>query len=95
MLRKGSGFSAEDRNPEGVNMPTTEPLLAGIVPFGLYTLPAFYQLTGISETRRRLARRGGVELDLIEVGRRKLVKGDAAISYVEALAELSEAEGQR
>jgi hypothetical protein len=54
----------------------------------LYTIVGFQQASGISPHRIRAARRDGLALPTIEVGRRKFVKGDSGIRYIEQLAAL-------
>jgi hypothetical protein len=59
-----------------------------IDPERLYTLSGFHQISGISRTRVREARRRGVDFPAVTVGRRKFVRGEAAIRYIERLASL-------
>jgi len=62
----------------------------GIVPEGRYPLKTVYDVTGISETRRRLACRDGVELETFSIGRRKFATGVAVIEYLDELGRLHE-----
>jgi hypothetical protein len=63
-----------------------------IAPDRLYTLKGFQIASGVSATRIREAKRKGVVLPTLEVGRRKFVGGADAISYLYELARLT-AEG--
>ena len=58
-----------------------------IDPTCLYTLRGFQQAAGISATRLREARRQGISVPMIRVGRRKFIKGEKAIELIERLAE--------
>ncbi len=60
-----------------------------VAPERMYPLAAFQELTGIGPTRMREARIAGVFLTTIDVGRRKFVRGEDGIAYIEQLAELS------
>ena len=60
----------------------------GLVPEGVYSLPAFRSITGISESTMRLARRRGVDLSTYTVARRKFAKGADAIEYLDRIAKL-------
>lgn len=60
-----------------------------IAPERLYSLKGFHAAAGVSPTRMREARRLGVVLPMIEVGRRKFIRGSDAIDYIERLASLS------
>lgn len=59
-----------------------------IAPDRLYTLRGFHAASGISSTRLREARRRGIHLLTLEVGRRKFVRGADAISFIESLARI-------
>lgn len=59
-----------------------------IAPERLYTLRGFQAASGISGTRMRQAKRQGIECPMLEVGRRKFVRGADAIEYIERLAKL-------
>jgi hypothetical protein len=59
-----------------------------IDPARLYSIRGFHAASGISETRVRMAKRCGIELPSIEVGKRKFVTGQAAIDYIKRLAEI-------
>lgn len=59
-----------------------------IAPERLYSLRGFYEASGITPTRTREARLQGLCLETIEVGRRKFVRGAAAIEFIESLASL-------
>jgi hypothetical protein len=58
-----------------------------IAPERLYSLRGFQAAAGVSSTRMREARRAGVTLPTLEVGRRKFVRGSDAIAYLERLAQ--------
>lgn len=60
-----------------------------IAPERLYPLKGFYAASGITPARRTEARRAGIELPTIDVGRRKFVDGHVGIQYIKQLAELS------
>ena len=59
-----------------------------LAPERLYSLRGFQEAAGISMTRMREARRVGVDLPRMKVGRRVFVKGADAIAYLERLATL-------
>jgi hypothetical protein len=59
-----------------------------IDPNRLYTVRGFHAVSGISETRVRLAKRHDVVLPTIEVGKRKFIRGVDAIAYIERLSTL-------
>ncbi|MGD9632737.1 MAG: hypothetical protein AB7G28_25145 [Pirellulales bacterium] len=59
-----------------------------IAPERLYPLRGFYAASGITPARRTEARRHGIELPTIDVGRRKFVQGSDAIAFIKALAAL-------
>lgn len=63
-----------------------------IAPERLYALKSFVIASGISSTRMREARRLGVLLTTIKVGRRIYVRGVDAIDYIERLAKLNKSE---
>lgn len=58
-----------------------------IAPERLYTLRGFQSASGISSTRMREARRQGNECPMLEVGKRKFIRGVDAIQFVERLAQ--------
>ena len=58
-----------------------------IAPERLYTLKGFRAASGISATRIREARKAGILLPMLDVGRRKFVRGADAIAYLERLAK--------
>ncbi len=60
-----------------------------LAPERLYTLSGFQVAAGVSATRIREARRLGVELPTIVVGKRKFVRGRDGIFFIERLATLS------
>ena len=60
-----------------------------IAPERLYSLKGFQAAAGVSATRIREARKAGIMLPTLEVGRRKFVRGSDAISYLERLAMLT------
>lgn len=60
-----------------------------IAPERLYSLKGFQAAAGVSSTRMREARRVGIVLPTIEVGRRKFVRGSDAIDYIVALATIN------
>ena len=59
-----------------------------LLPDALYKLRGFWIASGISPTRIREARRRGIELPVLNVGRRKFVRGIDAVQFVEKLAAL-------
>jgi hypothetical protein len=59
-----------------------------IAPERLYSLKGFQAAAGVSSTRMREARRAGIVLPMLEVGRRKFVRGYSAIEYLERLAAI-------
>ncbi|MAT71191.1 MAG: hypothetical protein CMJ58_16895 [Planctomycetaceae bacterium] len=63
-----------------------------IDPGRLYTLKGFYAASGISSTRMREARLKGVICPMLQVGRRKFIRGADAIAYIERLAAMGESE---
>ena len=64
-----------------------------IDPDCLYALRGFWAASGISPTRIREAKRVGIELPTLEVGKRKFVRGHCGIEFIERLAELRTAGG--
>ncbi len=56
-------------------------------PTRLYSLQGFIADAGISSNRIHHARKAGIELPMLAVGRRKYIRGADAIAYVERLAE--------
>ncbi len=63
--------------------------LSAISPTAFYPLASFEKISGISATRRRAAKKRGVELATVNAGRRKFVKGSDGILYIEQLAILT------
>ena len=61
-----------------------------LAPERLYSLKGFQAAAGVSSTRMREARKAGVTLPTLEVGRRKFVRGSDAIAYLERLARISD-----
>lgn len=61
-----------------------------IAPEYLYPLKGFYAASGVTPARRSEARRQGIELPTIEVGRRKFVRGADGIAYIERLAAVGQ-----
>jgi hypothetical protein len=59
----------------------------------LYTLRGFQVASGISSTRMRSARLQGIVCPMLEVGRRKFIRGRDAISYIERLAKREDTSG--
>lgn len=57
-----------------------------IAPDYIYPLKGFYACSGITPARRSEARKLGIELPTIEVGRRKFVRGADGIAFIERLA---------
>lgn len=55
-------------------------------PDRLYTQAGFIRATGISKSRLREARLMGLTLPSIKVGKRVYIKGEQAITFIEALA---------
>jgi hypothetical protein len=64
--------------------------LSFIAPERLYTVKGFTAASGVSATRIREARRAGIALPTLEVGRRKFIRGADAIAYIERLARFTE-----
>jgi hypothetical protein len=60
-----------------------------IAPERLYAIKGFQAAGGVSSTRMREARKLGIVLPTLEVGRRKFVRGTDAIAYLEKLATVS------
>ncbi len=58
-----------------------------IDPDRLYTRQGFFKASGVSETRLHLAKRQGVDVPWLEVGKRKFLRGRDAIALIERLAE--------
>jgi hypothetical protein len=63
--------------------------LSFIAPERLYTLKGFMVASGVSATRMREARRAGISAPMLEVGRRKFLRGSDAIKYLEQLSQLT------
>jgi len=62
----------------------------GIIPGGIYTLGAFQRATGIGDSIRRLAARNyGIELKLMRIGRRKFVRGEDGLAFLESMNGIS------
>jgi hypothetical protein len=57
-----------------------------IAPERLYSLKGFQSAAGVSSTRMREARKAGIILPTLEVGRRKFARGTDVIAYIERLA---------
>lgn len=57
-----------------------------IDPGRLYTLRGFQVASGISSTRMRSARAQGIACPMLEVGKRKFIRGSDAIDYIIRLA---------
>jgi hypothetical protein len=57
-----------------------------IDPHRLYAIRSFWSASGISPTRIRVAKRRGIELKTVDVGKRKFVRGADGIAFIEALA---------
>ncbi|MCO6044689.1 hypothetical protein NG895_12295 [Aeoliella sp. ICT_H6.2] len=57
-----------------------------ILPDALYPVSAFERTAGISPARRSEAKKHGIELEVLEVGRRKFTTGKNAIDYLHRLA---------
>jgi hypothetical protein len=57
-----------------------------IAPERLYSLKGFQQASGVTATRIHHAKQAGIDLPTLAVGRRKFVRGEDAIAYIEALA---------
>ena len=58
-----------------------------IAPERLYSLKGFMAASGVNSMRIYKARRAGIELPCLIVGKRKFVRGSDAIAYIERLAE--------
>ena len=52
----------------------------------LYSLARFIRDSGLSYTRIQLAKRDGIELNMVACGRRKFVRGRDGIDFIERLA---------
>jgi hypothetical protein len=59
-----------------------------IDPARLYSLRGFQADSGISATRISAARKQGIRLTTLEVGKRIFVRGSDAIHYIEQLAAM-------
>jgi len=59
-----------------------------IAPERFYTLQGFKTAAGIGDTLIRRARRGGVQIPAKRIGRRKFIRGDDGIRYLEQVARL-------
>jgi len=59
-----------------------------IDPARLYSIRGFWAASGISPTRIREAKRQGIELPSLEVGKRKFIRGAQGIAFIEQLATL-------
>ena len=57
-----------------------------LAPERLYSLKGFIADSGITPARMSEARRAGITLPTLDVGRRKFVRGADAIAYIERLA---------
>lgn len=66
-----------------------------IAPERLYSLRGYWSASGISPTRIREARRCGIDLPCLEVGKRKFVRGVDGIAFIERLANRCHAEKLR
>lgn len=62
-----------------------------IEPGTLYTLSEFLKASGLGKTTIRRARERGVELKKIPLGRRKFVRGEDGIAFIEAASLAYEA----
>jgi hypothetical protein len=58
-----------------------------IAPELLYSLRGFQSASGVNATRIREARKRGIELPSLIVGKRKFIRGVDAIAFIERLAE--------
>ena len=61
-----------------------------IDPRCLYSLRGFQAASGVSATRMREARQSGIVPPMLEVGRRKFIRGSDAIEFIERLSRLKE-----
>lgn len=61
-----------------------------IAPERLYALKGVIACSGLSQTRIREARKAGIELPMLVIGKRKFCRGSDVIEYIERLAELAE-----
>lgn len=57
-----------------------------IAPERLYSLRGFQQASGVTATRIHHAKRAGIDLPTLAVGRRKFVRGSDGIEFIEKLA---------
>jgi hypothetical protein len=58
-----------------------------IAPERLYSLKGFMAASGINATRICHARRRGIHLPCVQVGKRKFIRGADAIAFIERLAD--------
>ena len=58
-----------------------------LAPERLYTLKGFVAASGVSAARMREARKAGITLSMLQVGRRKFARGVDCIAYLEQLAQ--------
>lgn len=61
-----------------------------IDPGRLYTRRGFIAASGVSETRIRSAKKLGIEISTLSVGKRLFYRGADCIAYIEALAALEQ-----
>ena len=66
-----------------------------IDPGRLYTRKAFLAAAGLGDTTIRQARRAGVELVTLTVGRQPYIRGRDGIDFIEKLASLQRSDEER
>lgn len=66
-------------------------IVGAIMPGALYTRGAALRALGLGENTIRRARRAGIEMDVLPVGRQLLVTGEAAIEFCRRVAAMDEA----
>jgi hypothetical protein len=64
-----------------------------IDPGRLYTRRGYIAASGISETRIRSAKKLGIEISTLSVGKRVFARGSSVIEFIEKLAALETSEG--
>lgn len=65
-----------------------------IDPRNLYTRPGAVAVSGVSSTRiREAGRKYGLKLPWINCGRRKFVRGESLIQFIETLSEIEQRQG--
>lgn len=62
---------------------------SSVQPDTLYTLQEFFKAAGIGYSTIAKAKQAGVRLDSLKVGRRKYVRGNSGIEFIEQLAAIA------